>query len=359
MCPECRTTNSLSCIGNNVTCQKNYLCATSYTEMVNGDGTSSSELILSCAPISQCNHTGKISLPTGKMWMSTSCCSSDNCTSPIVPAPSFSSQPNELMCPSCQAPDSDYCYTGDTSPCYGDENVCVLHVTTRDGRSSSFRGCAVQSSICGTHQVYSVNGSAITHDLTCTCGGTLTPTKCSDTNVTCAAGTVCATVRAVTTIGDASSERFTKTCSPINQCGVSGTASIPKGKMKIMTVCTMESCTLPFPEFPNEKTDVNGVTCRKCISAESDCYTAETMQCTGDERACLLQSTELTGKTKASVAMRSCTTKNICDLTRQDYTVDGITSATKFTCTSGTGSMCRSLVPLSVVSLLILKYLTR
>ncbi|XP_069803905.1 uncharacterized protein [Dendropsophus ebraccatus] len=356
-CPECRATNSTSCMGQSVTCKKNDLCATSYSVTLNSDGTSSLELIRSCAPSSQCNYTGKISFPTGKMWMSISCCASDNCTSPNVTTPSFSSQLNGLICPSCQSSDSDWCYSGNTVPCYGDEKVCVLHTTTRDGRKSSFRGCAPQST-CGSHLTYIVNGSSITYDLSCTCGGTLTPTKCADTDVTCAAGTVCATVRTLTTMGDASSERFTKTCSPINQCGISGTASIPKGKMKIMTACTPASCPLPFPEFPNEKSDTNGVTCRKCLSANSDCYTSETMQCAGDERACLLQSTDLTGRTTASVAMRGCTTKNICDLSRQDYTVDGITSTTKFTCTSGTDPVQRGLLYLTVISLVIGKYLT-
>lgn len=355
MCTECRTTNSTSCIGESVTCQKNDVCASSYTEIVYSNGTSSSELLRSCAPSSQCNLIGNMSLPTGKMWMFTSCCNSSNCTSPIVIAPSFSSQPNGVICPSCQALDSDWCYNGSTLPCSGDEEICVLHSTTRDGRKSAVRGCA-SPSICG-NQIYNVNGSINTYNSSCTCGGIVTSTRCSDTNVTCAAGTVCATVRAVTTIGDASAERFTKTCSPINQCGISGIASIPKGKMQIMTACYTNSCNLPFPEFPNEKTDANGVTCRKCISADTDCYTSEMMPCTGDERACLLQSTDLTGRTKASTAMRGCTTKSICDLTRQDYTADGITSATKFTCTSGSVPVQSGPVTLSFISVFLLKYL--
>ncbi|XP_073513690.1 uncharacterized protein [Phyllobates terribilis] len=354
-CTECRTTNSTSCTGESVQCSTNYVCASSYTETRNNDGTSSLEFIRSCAPNSQCNISGTISFPSGKMWMFTSCCESDNCTLSNATAPSFSSQPNGVICPSCQASDSDWCYSGDTLPCSGFENVCVLHATTRDGNKSSFRGCASKS-LCGS-QTYNVNGSNIAYDLTCTCGGTPTSTMCSDTNVTCAAGTVCATVHAVTTIGDASSERFTKTCSPINQCGISGIASIPNGNMKIMSVCSIDNCSLSFPEFPIEKTELNGVTCRKCISADTDCYSSQTMKCTGDERECLLQTTQLTGKTKASIAMRSCTTRSICDLTRQDYTVDGITSATKFTCTSGAAPVRRDLVTAAVISLLTLKYL--
>ncbi|KAM4015059.1 uncharacterized protein ACNLHF_001745 isoform 1-T1 [Anomaloglossus baeobatrachus] len=355
-CTECRTTNSTSCTGDSVLCSNTFVCASSYTETLNNDGTRSSELIRSCAPSSQCNVTGSVTLPSGRMWMFTSCCDSDNCTSPIVTAPSFSLNPNGVICPSCQASDSDWCYSGSTIPCSANESVCVLHTTTTDaGNNSSFRGCASRS-LCGS-QTYNVNGSSIGYKLTCTCGVTAASTNCSDTNVTCAAGTVCATVHAVTTIGDASSERFTKTCSPINQCGISGIASIPNGNMKIMTACSIDNCNLSFPEFPMEKTDLNGVTCQKCISADTDCHSSQTMRCTGDQRACLLQTTELTGKTKASVAVRGCTTRSICDLTRQDYTVDGITSATKFTCTNGADPVQRNLVTAAVISLLSLQYL--
>ncbi|XP_069596921.1 serine-rich adhesin for platelets-like [Ranitomeya imitator] len=355
-CTECRTINSTSCTGESVLCSQNYVCASFYSTTLNNDGTSSLELIRSCAPSSQCNVTGTIGLSSGKMRMFTSCCNdTDNCMSPNDTEPSFSSQPNGVICPSCQASDSDWCYSGSTLPCSGDENVCVLHATTTDGNKSSFRGCASKS-LCGS-QTYNVNGSNIAYDLTCTCGGPPSSTMCSDTNVTCAAGTVCATVHAVTTIGDASSERFTKTCSPINHCGISGIASIPNGNMKIMTVCSIDNCSLSFPEFPKEKTDLNGVTCQKCISADTDCYNSQTMKCTGDERACLLQTTQLTGRTKASLAVRGCTTWSICDLTRQDYTVDGITSATKFTCTNGAAVVWRDLVTAAVISLLTLKYL--
>ncbi|KAM3923131.1 uncharacterized protein RB166_012238 [Leptodactylus fuscus] len=353
LCTTCRGTNSSTCTGESVKCKKDETCLSSYTETTYSNGTTSSELIRSCAPSTRCNINGSISAPTGRIWKFSSCCNSDNCTSPINTAPAFSSESSGVICPSCQASDTDWCYTGNTLPCTGDNNVCVLYTTMTDGRKSAVRGCASKS-ICGS-QTYNINGSVITYDLNCTCGGSSSSSVCSDTNVTCAAGTACATVHTLTTMGDASSERVTKKCLPINQCGISGIASIPKGKMKIMTMCYTDSCNLPMPQFPEEKINYNGVTCRKCISADTDCYTSETMQCTGDERACLLQSTDLTGSTKASTAIRGCTTRNICDLSRQDYVADGITSSTKFACTNGAAPVQRSLAILA--TLFILKYL--
>ncbi|CAJ0933853.1 unnamed protein product [Ranitomeya imitator] len=46
---------------------------------------------------------------------------------------------------------------------------------------------------------------------------------------------------------------------------------------------------------PSRNSTQNGLVCRTCTSPDSTwCYTSDTMQCTGDEDMCILQTTKIT-----------------------------------------------------------------
>nr|DBA15793.1 TPA: hypothetical protein GDO54_003257 [Pyxicephalus adspersus] len=116
-----------------------------------------------------CDRTGSISTPDGNTKMSTSCCAFDNCSSSILPVPSGSPQPNGVTCPTCQSNSSSWCYNEQTVDCTGEETVCGLYFTNIGGNLTSIRGCTRQGT-CGS-QKYNVNGTAITYQATCYCGG--------------------------------------------------------------------------------------------------------------------------------------------------------------------------------------------
>uniref|UniRef100_A0A803JKN1 UPAR/Ly6 domain-containing protein n=1 Tax=Xenopus tropicalis TaxID=8364 RepID=A0A803JKN1_XENTR len=102
----------------------------------------------------------------------------------------------------------------------------------------------------------------------------------------------------IPTDGVTGSEAYTLSCIPHNQCDKSGSIRIPNGKIKRgISCCYTDDCTPPTPTLPADNNTVNGLVCRTCASADSAwCYTSDTMQCTGDENMCLLQTTEIKGK---------------------------------------------------------------
>lgn len=351
-CSEC--TDLTNCSGPNVTCTSGSVCVTSYTESTVG-GSKSTRYIRSCTPPSQCDQTGSISTLYGNTKMSTSCCAFDNCSSSILPVPSVSSQPNGVTCPTCQSSSSVWCYKEQTVQCTGNETVCVLYSTNIKGQSSAIRGCT-QPSACN-NQTYTIGGQSIVYQSICYCGGNASNTYCPGTNVTCPSGTVCSTVHALTTMGDASFERYTNTCSPIYQCGVAGSATFLKGTMKLVTQCFPNNYNLPKVNFSADSSVKNGMQCQNCMAQDTDCLTSERLQCTGNEDSCFFQASDLTGATSAKTAIRGCSTRNICELGTQTYNALGITSNVKYVCSSGSKHFLTSFFNVFVLCALTLQYL--
>ncbi|KAM5132209.1 uncharacterized protein ACMZJ9_018996 [Mantella aurantiaca] len=353
-CIECMSTNSTSCAGDAVTCPDGYVCGTSYMESTVG-GLNSIRYIQSCTNQTLCNKTGSFSTLYGTTKMSTSCCLSDNCTATILPVPPVSSQRNGVTCPTCQSSSSDWCYNTQMVECSGEETICALYSTNINGNLSSIRGCAREGG-CGS-QNYNVNGTGISYQSTCYCGGNASNTYCPETNVTCPIGTICTTVHALTTIGDAYFERRTSICSPIYQCGVEGSTTFLKGTMNLMTLCSTNNCNKLDAKFSEASLVYNGVTCQNCMAADSNCETSERRQCTGNENYCFLQISDLTGMASAKSAVRGCVTKNICDLGTQTYNALGIGTKVNYVCSSGNKHFLMSYFTPLILCTLSLKYL--
>ncbi|KAE8594363.1 hypothetical protein XENTR_v10019605 [Xenopus tropicalis] len=172
-------------------------------------------------------------------------------------------------------------------------------------------------------------------------------TPCQGESLPCPADNACAATYALTTAnGVTVSQVYTLSCAPRSQCDKPGSISIPDGKIKRGTSCCYtDNCTPPTPTLPAVNNQVNGLVCRTCASADSAwCYTSDTMQCTGDEKMCLLQTTEIKGSVSSKVAVRGCATKSICDLGGTSVSSPEFSMDVKFSCTSGSFSILKWLL---------------
>ncbi|KAG9463930.1 hypothetical protein GDO78_020776 [Eleutherodactylus coqui] len=156
---------------------------------------------------------------------------------------------------------------------------------------------------------------------------------CSGDSITCVDGSVCGSSYTQTFIDVMRIESLIRTCVPLSNCTYNSTVSTKQGIIGVgLSCCSTDDCTPTLPTFPIKSSIPNGVICPSCVSEESAwCYTSDTIQCTGDENICFLQTTEITGF--VSTAMRGCATKSYCDLPRLLYNSRSTIKAT-YTCTS-------------------------
>ncbi|KAM4651858.1 uncharacterized protein O3C94_014213 [Discoglossus pictus] len=172
--------------------------------------------------------------------------------------------------------------------------------------------------------------------------------SCTGPSVTCPYDHICASAYTVTTTGGGkTSEVFSKSCVPQNKCYITGSYTISNSKVKMATSCCVtDNCTPPSPELPSDNSIPNGRACRSCVSSSSGvCDTGYTIQCTGDERFCFLQSSQ-------SGINYGCASKSICDT--QD--LQGVPANVTMLCTSGGASLCGDLLFPHVFALLLMIY---
>ncbi|XP_073511830.1 phospholipase A2 inhibitor and Ly6/PLAUR domain-containing protein-like [Phyllobates terribilis] len=196
--------------------------------------------------------------------------------------------------------------------------------------------------------------AAISNALTCTqCVST--SASCSGSSVTCPSGSTCGSSYTETVVGGATQVSFIRSCIPPAECNYNGSLSIPQGYVRMgISCCNSDDCTPTTPSLPARSSTLNGQVCRTCISADSTwCYTSDTVQCTGDENMCLLQTTKITGSQSVSTALRGCSTKSICDLGSQSQTVSGMSLKVKFICTSGGRSVHTFVLTPAILCLLL------
>ncbi|XP_077113479.1 phospholipase A2 inhibitor 25 kDa subunit-like [Ranitomeya variabilis] len=198
--------------------------------------------------------------------------------------------------------------------------------------------------------------TAISDALLCTqCMST--SSSCSGDSRTCPSGHVCASQYSETTVGGERTELLLRVCSPSSECSIKGSISTAQLQLRMAaSCCETDNCTPNLPALPTKSTNSNELVCRSCISADSTwCHTPDTVQCTGDENMCLLQSTKISGSASASTAIRGCATKSICDLGSQTSTFAGLTLDVKTVCTSGSNSVHKLILNPAVVCFLLLK----
>ncbi|XP_075696511.1 phospholipase A2 inhibitor gamma subunit B-like [Rhinoderma darwinii] len=154
---------------------------------------------------------------------------------------------------------------------------------------------------------------------------------------------------------------FTMSCAPKHHCDSPGSISAANGRIRRSTTCCYtDNCTPPPPILPDENFQPNGLTCQTCLSVYSKwCYSKHTMDCTGDEDVCLLQTSEYYAPIRRSVAVRGCATKNICFLGTQWIKFGTLKMKFKYSCVfSGTAGLLRGLVTPITVAFVVVKFLS-
>ncbi|XP_068099194.1 phospholipase A2 inhibitor gamma subunit B-like isoform X2 [Hyperolius riggenbachi] len=166
---------------------------------------------------------------------------------------------------------------------------------------------------------------------------------CEGSTMDCPSGQVCAlSVTEVSMVGAyIKNSEFAMSCAPKSMCNTPASASTPNSKIKFNTsCCDRDLCTPSLPGLPEDTFGGNGLTCPTCTSLKSDwCYSTQNMQCTGNERMCLLESTHVYAPIERMVAVRGCATKSMCDLGTQTLTYGLLNETLRFQCTSGTTSL--------------------
>ncbi|XP_075697018.1 phospholipase A2 inhibitor and Ly6/PLAUR domain-containing protein-like [Rhinoderma darwinii] len=199
---------------------------------------------------------------------------------------------------------------------------------------------------------------APSYALTCTvCSSTLAST-CSGSSNTCPSGSVCGSSYSEARAGGVTTQALVRECTPTSQCNFIGSIGIPQGQTRMVTACcNTDNCTPTIPTLPSPSSVPNGQVCRSCISLDSNwCYTSDTLQCTGNENMCLLQTTKVTGSVSLSTAIRGCATKSVCDIGSQSQSASGISSEVKFICTSAGMSLHKVVLTPAIACLLLLKF---
>ncbi|XP_069490652.1 phospholipase A2 inhibitor gamma subunit B-like [Ambystoma mexicanum] len=110
---------------------------------------------------------------------------------------------------------------------------------------------------------------------------------------------------------------FMRSCGRSSQCNATA-ASVNAPKMSFrssVACCSKDNCTSVVPALPSPSKVRNNVTCRSCLEEASSCYTADTMNCTGEETKCIrFVLTKKDGSAASTtVAARGCATPNFCD----------------------------------------------
>ncbi|XP_053308586.1 phospholipase A2 inhibitor gamma subunit B-like [Spea bombifrons] len=177
------------------------------------------------------------------------------------------------------------------------------------------------------------------YSLSCTKCSNTTTSSCTGSSITCPADQVCGVSYTLTTEGGVTSLEYSRDCFLKEQCTFNGSMGFAQNsRVRIgYSCCSTDNCLPSLPALPADNNKTNGLVCRSCSSQNSVwCYTSDTIQCTGDENMCLLQTTKITtGSVSSSTAIRGCATKSICDLGRQAVTTDQISVDINFQCTSG------------------------
>uniref|UniRef100_A0A8C5QS38 UPAR/Ly6 domain-containing protein n=1 Tax=Leptobrachium leishanense TaxID=445787 RepID=A0A8C5QS38_9ANUR len=269
-----------------------------------------------------------------------------------------------LSCIQCVSLESTYCI-GPSVSCPPD-NVCGTSYTETSLGSSVFtkiyvRGCFaknkcnLQGSTSVINDVMRRIGSTcceinnctpskiICQALSCIRCVTLGMTSCDGPSISCPSDNVCGASYTVTTAGGSVvSKNYVRGCVPKNQCNLQGSISVINNAMNRIgaSCCNTDNCTPDLPTLPAVSTRFNGLVCRTCVSTYSGwCYTDDTMQCTGNENMCLLQTTSITGAVSMRIVLRGCATKSLCDLSRQTEQTADRKVDMRFTCTSGTAGL--------------------
>ncbi|XP_040269288.1 phospholipase A2 inhibitor 25 kDa subunit-like isoform X2 [Bufo bufo] len=179
---------------------------------------------------------------------------------------------------------------------------------------------------------------------------------CNASSVVCPEDHVCASSYTLTNTHGAI---FSMLCAPRHQCDAPGSISASSGRLqRSTTCCDTDNCTPPPPTLPDYNFQPNGLTCQTCLSVSSKwCSSMHTIDCTGEEDACLLQTSQYYAPIRRSAAVRGCATKSICSLGTQRIEFGTLKMKFKYSCVfAGSTHLQNGLVAPLTVALAVVKY---
>ncbi|XP_068097620.1 phospholipase A2 inhibitor and Ly6/PLAUR domain-containing protein-like [Hyperolius riggenbachi] len=194
------------------------------------------------------------------------------------------------------------------------------------------------------------------HSLTCivcrTEGGDF---NCNGEEVNCPRDYVCASTSQVTIMEGHMTKSFFRSCQKRSNCGVAGTIVYNKGHFKTATSCCYsDACSPSSPALPQDSTRRNGLSCRSCTSMDSNwCHTPDTIECTGEENKCILQTDVYSGKKDSKNAVRGCGTKAVCDIGSQNYNFGPVQLKREITCSNNGRNLHANILLLGIGALLV------
>ncbi|XP_069804186.1 phospholipase A2 inhibitor gamma subunit B-like [Dendropsophus ebraccatus] len=147
-----------------------------------------------------------------------------------------------------------------------------------------------------------------------------------------------------------------------------GAIRFGKGILRINKTCCKENnCTPPEPTIPpfkpppkDVKVKDNGVMCKSCfaLSAKNcDCNNVF-VNCTREETKCIARSMSASGGYNHGVALRGCTTKEMCDTFNKDLKVNTTNLKFIISCTDESDSVHKVLLPLVLAAAMFSKLTT-
>ncbi|KAM4015291.1 LOW QUALITY PROTEIN: uncharacterized protein ACNLHF_001944 [Anomaloglossus baeobatrachus] len=289
-----------------------------------------------CSNFENCQQSGQISSPTHKMIFSTSCCSKDNCKTPIPALPKENVTVNGFFCPVDASFLTTNNHTRYAVKCTGDENFCFTFESGSSKQKEYVSGCA---SISYCHVKFLIgelyrnrphpippkilckkanrtNSLPVDHMLICKqCQGSIDRqceqyTRCSPEN------DACLTIITQAKYGESKVTQLIKRCGFSSECNSAGSiSSAQKMISRNNTCCYFPNCVSPLPALPVENTEDNGYICESCyIKDEGSCPRRDYIACTGGATQCISY-TEIVkeGTFTSREVLHGCAHPSICD----------------------------------------------
>ncbi|XP_068098428.1 uncharacterized protein [Hyperolius riggenbachi] len=177
-------------------------------------------------------------------------------------------------------------------------------------------------------------------------------------SATCASDSACGVLHSESSVG---LQTYMWLCLLQSQCDMKGTLGLLNGvTIRMATSCcnNTDNCIPTLPNLPPSNSKSNGLTCPYCASLSSvSCDASDTVKCTGDQKMCFLEVTNVTGISSVQTAVRGCASESICGFGGYSYPINIASTEVKYNCTgvaSGVGEVF--LYPSAFTGLLMLKF---
>ncbi|XP_078511674.1 phospholipase A2 inhibitor 25 kDa subunit-like isoform X3 [Lissotriton helveticus] len=175
-CLQCIDFNVSSCKGSKVACPSGAdHCMSTLTKTTITGVSHTTVFARTCGTSKDCNKMASLTNPKITIKLSSTCCTTDDCTPPEPKLPTPKTTKTNVTCHSCLDLSSTSCYSKDTITCSGDETKCIRYALKSTIGSTTTkvatRGCATPSFCAFQSTSESAGDTTVVTDLACTDGG--------------------------------------------------------------------------------------------------------------------------------------------------------------------------------------------